>query len=106
MFELLRWVFAHFPSRPEARNAVLRSVFAREGYGLEVIERVRAQTKGTIRLHGGNVHTILRDLEREGLLMSWERAPKGGRPRRYYKITETGIAAISLRSDAGRPLPR
>ena len=65
----------------------------RQELPLEVIERVRKLTKGRIVLMQGRVYPALRELESEGLLESYDGEPvheRGGRPRRYYRITAEG----------------
>lgn len=63
---------------------------------LDLIERVQGQTSGKLVLGQGSVYPALRDLEREGLLESYEgelTPERGGRPRRYYKLTKLGARA-------------
>ncbi len=71
--------------------ALLEALRSGPGYGLDLVSRV--QTRHGIALSLPDVHPILRDLETEGLLVSWngETAPaKGARPRRYYALTPEG----------------
>lgn len=79
-----------------AKAALLQALIRGEGYGLELISRVNDRTKGKVKLHQGNVYPALRELEADGLLRSWEADPspeRGGRPRRYYKLTAAGQRA-------------
>jgi len=64
-------------------------------FGLELIARVEARSRGRIRLNRGGTYLALRRLEREGLVRGWLR-PTGasGRPRRYYELTPRGIADV------------
>ena len=64
-------------------------------FGLELIARVEARSRGRIRLNRGGTYLALRRLEREGLVRGWMR-PTGasGRPRRYYELTPRGIADV------------
>jgi len=69
---------------------------AGEAYGLELIERIHEQTQGAVQLLQGRVYPVLRELEKEGLVKSYETEPlpeRGGRPRRYYRITAEGRRA-------------
>jgi DNA-binding PadR family transcriptional regulator len=45
-----------------------------------------------MRLHYGSVYPTLRQLEREGLVMSWLQRVGRGRPRRNYELTVAGVA--------------
>lgn len=79
-----------------AKTALLQALVSGDGYGLELIERVRERTDGKIKLHQGSVYPALRSMEREGLVESYEgdaTAERGGRPRRYYRITAEGLRA-------------
>jgi len=79
-----------------AKAALLQVLVRGEGYGLELIERVEKHTDGKMVLHQGSVYPALRALEREGLIKSFKGAPlpeRGGRPRRYYKLTAEGAKA-------------
>jgi PadR family transcriptional regulator PadR len=79
-----------------AKAALLQALIQRDGYGLDLIDRVRERTNGVVKLHQGSVYPALRALEREGLLKSYESEPlpeRGGRPRRYYKLTALGQRA-------------
>jgi PadR family transcriptional regulator PadR len=76
-----------------AKAALLQALVSGPGYGLDLIERVQTQTKGKLVLGQGSVYPALRDLERDGLLESYESEPlpeRGGRPRRYFKLTTLG----------------
>jgi PadR family transcriptional regulator, regulatory protein PadR len=51
----------------------------------------------------GNTYPALRELETEGLVKSWEADPtpeRGGRPRRYYKLTAAGQRAATEQKQA------
>jgi len=76
-----------------ARTALLLTLVAGPGFGLDLIQRARERTGGTLRLNRGGVYVALRTLEREGLVQGWmRRLPGVGRPRRYYELTSAGIS--------------
>ena len=78
-----------------------------EGYGLELIDRVKQQTNGAITLLQGRVYPALRELEQEGFVKSYESDPlpeRGGRPRRYYKLTAEGRRAATAQRNAASSL--
>lgn len=69
-----------------------------KSYGLEIIDKVRDRTDGTVILTEGNVYPKLREMERDGLLRSFDGDPtpeRGGRPRRYYELTGEGRRAAT-----------
>src|ERR1043166_7911394 len=88
-----------------AKAALLQALIRGPSYGLDLIDRVRHQTGGRVSLNNGSVSPALRALEREGLVKSYEAEgtpERGGRPRRYYKITGQGQkAAMENRRAAG-----
>lgn len=87
-----------------AKTALLQALISGDGYGLDLIERVKTRTNGEVSLNQGSVYPALRDLEREGLVKSYEGEPlpeRGGRPRRYYKLTALGQRSAR---DQGRTL--
>jgi PadR family transcriptional regulator, regulatory protein PadR len=86
-----------------ARAALLQALVRGPGYGLDLIERVKKQTGGKLSLGQGSVYPTLRDLEREGLLESYEGEPvpeRGGRPRRYYRLNAAGAKAAMEQREA------
>jgi PadR family transcriptional regulator PadR len=77
----------------DTKSALLQALLPGEGYGRELIERVKAATKGAVFLLEGRVYPALREMEADGLVKSWESEPipeRGGRPRRYYELTALG----------------
>lgn len=88
---------------PVSAKAALLQVLIREpGYGLSLIDRVKDHTKGRIALNQGSVYPALRDMEREGLVASYEgesTPERGGRPRIYYRITAEGLRVAREQSE-------
>ncbi|HMJ09993.1 MAG TPA: PadR family transcriptional regulator [Polyangiaceae bacterium] len=79
-----------------AKLALLQALTTGPGFGLELIDRVRDRTDGTIKLHQGSVYPALRSLERDGFVTSYTgetNDARGGRPRIYYRITAEGARA-------------
>jgi len=87
----------------DTKSALLQALISGEGYGLELIERIRARTEGKVALLQGRVYPALRELEIDGLVKSYETEPlaeRGGRPRRYYRLTAEGRRAALLQQKA------
>jgi PadR family transcriptional regulator PadR len=77
----------------EVKVALLQALISGDSYGLEIIDRVREATHGRFVMMQGRVYPALRELESEGLLESYDGDPlpeRGGRPRRYYRLTAEG----------------
>ncbi len=78
---------------PPPKLALLRALLDGDRHGIELLDRVREQTRGTIALGQRNAYPMLRALERQGLVASYEGPPlaeRANRPRRYYRLTEEG----------------
>ena len=70
-------------------------------HGYAVIEALRGGSVGRIDLPTGTVYPALRRLERAGLIRGdWSRS--GGRPRRTYRLTPAGRAALTKQRSAWR----
>ena len=80
-----------------AKMALLQALVGGQGYGRELVDRVKTRTNGKVVLRNGSVYPALRDLEREGLVESFDvpeaLEERGGRPRRYYRLTAVGAKA-------------
>ncbi|MCG3256934.1 MAG: helix-turn-helix transcriptional regulator [Candidatus Heimdallarchaeota archaeon] len=58
-------------------------------YGYQLLKELEQETGRTLIIEEGTLYPILRKLERDGLVVS-ERKDSGGRPRKYYKLTNKG----------------
>ena len=75
-----------------SRFALLQALAMGPGYGLVLIERVAEATAGHIILNTSGVYTMLRGMEETGLIRghAGPGSPHGGKPRRWYELTEQG----------------
>lgn len=83
-----------------AKAAFLCALRIGAACGADLITSV--QTWTGISIGQGSAYPALRALEEEGLATSWEGDPtpvRGGRARRYYKLTSKGKAAASRISE-------
>jgi PadR family transcriptional regulator PadR len=65
-------------------------------YGVPVKAELEKHTKRSVST--GSLYVTLDRLEDKGLLRSWEGDPtpeRGGRPKRFYKLTAPGVRALS-----------
>lgn len=76
MNRFLRWCFGD----TDARRALV----------VAAVEAGPVSSFELMRKHGGWVYSVLHQMEREGLLTSFDAdvalAYRGGRPRRYYRL--------------------
>ena len=68
---------------------VLRLLSRREMYGYQIVEEIRAQTRGTLSFGEGCIYPYLHHLEAEKFVSS-RRQEVDGRSRNYYKLTPRG----------------
>jgi PadR family transcriptional regulator PadR len=79
--------------RVDAKTAILQALTEGEGFGLELQSRIETRTAGRTRLSDGSIYPALRELERQGLVESFEGETvreRLGRPRIYYRLTAEG----------------
>lgn len=77
---------------------VLLSVMSRAEdmmYGYQIAKIIEAKTKNVEIMKQGALYPVLRSLEATGLLDSRVEPSVSGPPRRYYRITESGRAALA-----------
>lgn len=85
-------------------DMLLLAVLARSpAHGYALIERIRERSGGVFDLPEGTVYPALYRLESLGLLTS-EAAQFSGRPRRTYRLTREGRAALREREKSWRAL--
>ncbi len=80
---------------------------ADEAYGVRIRQGVAA-SRGT-DVSSGAVYTTLERLEQRGFVVSRRgkaTATRGGRPRRYYRLTKAGEAVVQTNYGALRDLAR
>ncbi|MEM9936951.1 MAG: PadR family transcriptional regulator [Bacteroidota bacterium] len=76
------------------------AVLKGEAYGVGVMEEFEEQTGRTVNISA--IHAALRRLEKKGFVNSeWSKATKqrGGRRKRLFTVTQSGIHALSQVKD-------
>ena len=74
--------------------AVLRLLRRRAMYGYELVSELTARTDGVLNLGQSTLYPLLYNLEAQGLVESEWRSSKGGRDRKYYKLTDKGLKRL------------
>lgn len=78
-----------------SRPLILAVLRRGESYGYALAKEVRTLSGGELDWSDGMLYPVMRRLEREGLVTSrWLRSEEGRR-RRYYRLTEAGVASAS-----------
>ena len=76
------------------RPLILAVLSRGESYGYAIIREVRERSGGVLAWSEGMLYPVLHRLEQEGVLRSrWDRS-ESGRRRKYYRITDEGVAAL------------
>ncbi|MCY1145508.1 PadR family transcriptional regulator [Actinoplanes sp. Pm04-4] len=65
---------------------------ARHGYG--IIQQAASLSDGQVTLQAGTLYAALDRLHAEGLVAIDHDETVDGRPRRYYRLTRGGVAAL------------
>jgi PadR family transcriptional regulator, regulatory protein PadR len=73
---------------------VLHVLSAGPSHGYAVAQEVKRRSAGALDFKEGTLYPALHDLERRGLVASYE-AREHGRTRRYYELSEAGHAALA-----------
>ena len=74
-------------------------------HGYAVIDELRRRSQGTFDLPEGTVYPALHRMERAGLLKS-DVAEVNGRPRRTYRLSRKGAAALEKQRGEWRGFSR
>jgi DNA-binding PadR family transcriptional regulator len=81
---------------------VLALLAEREGYGYDLIRRVREASAGALCWSEGMLYPVLHRLELRGLVSSDWSAAGSGRRRRSYAITLAGRAELTRQQEEWR----
>jgi PadR family transcriptional regulator PadR len=63
-------------------------------HGYRIAQRIKERSQGVLDFKEGTLYPALHKLENDELVESFEGVEKG-RPRRYYRITESGRAVLA-----------
>ncbi|MGE0772848.1 MAG: PadR family transcriptional regulator [Cyclobacteriaceae bacterium] len=72
------------------------AVLADEAYGVSIKEDIERRTTRQVSI--GALHSTITRLEEKGFIKSWlggATAERGGRRKRYFKLTGSGITALN-----------
>jgi PadR family transcriptional regulator len=69
--------------------AILLALASRPRYGLEILRHLEAL--GDLVVGDGTIYPILARLTRDGFLAAEWRSSEAPHPRKYYRLTDTGL---------------
>ena len=78
-----------------ATPLVLAILAEGESYGYAILKRVRELSAGELEWTDGMLYPLLHRLGRLGYVTTEWRTPPEGRRRRYYAITDDGLATLA-----------
>jgi DNA-binding PadR family transcriptional regulator len=84
--------------RGHLEDLVLAALERGAAHGLEILRRLETAGDGSLKLREGSLYPTLYRLEHAGLLKAeWDESTTGrrGPRRRVYRLTPSGIAALS-----------
>ena len=97
-----------YPSLGDFEEMVLLAAagLGSDAYAVSIQQRIEQQGRRAATM--GAVYTALDRLEQKGFLESWlgeSTAQRGGRRKRFYRITNAGIAAVTTARQARDLVP-
>jgi transcriptional regulator len=84
---------------------ILEAVAHEPSHGYRIAQQIKERSRGVLDFKEGTLYPALHKLENEGLVQSYDGVEKG-RPRRYYRITKSGHAALAKDRAEWRELSR
>jgi DNA-binding PadR family transcriptional regulator len=78
---------------PKVAFSILLALALRQRHGYEIIKQVEEDSMGAIKLGPGALYTSIKQLREQDLIA--EVTDAGDTRRRYYKLTETGLNALT-----------
>lgn len=72
---------------------ILDALVREPSHGYLIAQRIKQRSQGVLDFKEGTLYPALHKLENDGLVESYEGMEKG-RPRRYYRITESGRSTL------------
>ncbi len=86
--------FCHFPGRGHVQLLILRLLHASPSHGYQIMEDLERITAGNYVPETGSIYTILRRMEKKGLVTSKWKDNESGADRRVYTLTKDGIKVL------------
>lgn len=77
---------------------VLSLLSTEDMYGYQMISRLEQKFDSTFSMQEGTLYPVLRKLENQGAVRSYEKQAPSGRIRKYYHLTASG--KLLLRQEA------
>ncbi|MEG2413756.1 MAG: PadR family transcriptional regulator [Clostridia bacterium] len=76
--------------RGHVDTIIMRSIFERDKYGLEILNEITSKSNGLYSLKISTIYSCLKRLEKQGYVRSVKGDASNGAPRVYYSLTQEG----------------
>lgn len=88
-------------------SLLILSLLSRKSmYGYEIAATVHRDTDGTFTWREGSLYPSLHKMQDDGLIIGEWEEKDSGRKRRYYHITQKGLAALAEKRQSWNELTR
>ncbi len=84
----------HYPGRGLIQLLILRILHANPSHGYRIMEDLERITFGNYVPETGSIYTMLRRMEKRGLVTSKWKEKESGADRRVYTLTESGLRVL------------
>lgn len=81
------------------RPLILSILAEGESYGYAIIQSVKGLSDGQLKWADGMLYPVLHKLEKDKLIRARWQSTDGKKMRKYYSITEQGLAALQEEKD-------
>lgn len=75
--------------------AILRLLEGGERYGYELVRMIDLQSDGVLKMGQSTLYPLLYNLQAKGLVTARIATADSGRPRKYYRLTDSGKHELS-----------
>lgn len=82
-----------------AAMLILKLLEDRDMYGYQMIEELAKRSNDTFSLKAGTLYPLLHDLEKKGMISSYEKNADCARVRKYYSITKKGKGLLTEKKE-------
>lgn len=69
---------------------ILGSLYEKDGYGYDILNYIYSKTNGHYEMKQSSIYSVLKRLEKQGLVASYLGEESNGGRRRYYSLTDAG----------------
>ena len=76
---------------------ILKLLEEKDMYGYEMISNLAKKSNHTFDLKAGTLYPLLHNLEKNGIVESYEESTASERTRKYYHLTEEGKDVLKIK---------